>query len=308
MRVNDIEKNLKRIIDNSMRLRRRSEPIDLSKLENFLSEFFVHPDIKEDFRKDPDELERLKAQNLLINWALAYIDAHPCSEIHYIAEPVRATIWKHAGVKCDNLSKVHIAKGVRFFNPSNIVIVTGGYDVSFAGLRSPTFLDGRSKLIIFGPATFGAGVKIFTHEHMVSDPLLHWEKGRVLIPCIIYPDCFIGDDVHIFGIIDAKTVLADMSIKRPAIMIPPYSIVGGIGKTFKVIRYIDFPRPFPPEYLIKVQENVKKSFPKLGMLLTKYYEVIKELSDMSGDRAKNWEKLRRKINAIEREVLQESNL
>lgn len=301
----DIEKNLKKIIDDAMRLRRSSEPLDVSKLENFLLEHVVCPDIKEDFRKDPGELERLRAQNLLINWALAYVDAHPCSEIHYIAEPVRATIWKCAGVKCDDFSKVHIAKGIRFFNPRNIIIATGGYDVSFAGLRSPTFLDGRSKVIIFGPATFGAGVKIFTHEHVVSDPLLHWEKGRVLVPCIIYPDCFISDDVHIFGVMETKTVLADMSIKRPATIIPPYSIVGGIGRTFRVIRYINFPKPFPPMYLAKIQENVEKTFPKLGFLLREYYEVVRELSEMPGDRTENWKLLREKISSIEEKVLQE---
>jgi len=305
MKLNGIEKNLKKIMYDAMRLRRSSEPPDLSKLENFLLESVVCPDIKEDYRKDPAELERLRAQNLLINWTLAYVDAHPCSEIHYIAEPVRATIWKCAGVKCDDFSKVHIAKGVRFFNPRDIIIATGGCDVSFAGLRSPTFLDGRSKVIIFGPATFGAGVKIFTHEHIVSDPLLHWEKGRVLVPCIIYPDCFIGDDVHIFGVMETKTVLADMSVKRPTTIIPPYSIVGGIGKTFRVIEYIDFPKPFPPEYLTKVRDNIKKSFPNLGLLLEEYFKVVRELSEMLGDRTENWKLLREKISAIEKKVLYE---
>ncbi|MEM0049227.1 MAG: hypothetical protein QXW39_01650 [Candidatus Bathyarchaeia archaeon] len=302
MRIKEIEKKLKKLIDNAMQLRKRGET-DLSKLESFLCEYIINPEIEEDYRRDPGELERLRTQNLLINWALAYVDATPCSEIHFIAEPVRAAIWKCAGVRCDDYSKLHIGKGVRFFNPKNIIIATGGYDVSFAGLRSPTFLDGRDKLIIFGPATFGAGVKIFTHEHMVSDPLLHWEKGRILVPCIIYPDCFIGDDVHIMGIVETKTVLADMSVKRPTKVIPPYSIAGGVGRTFGVIRFIDFPRPFPPEYLIKVKENIKKSFPELGYLLEKYYEVVGELSRLPGEREENWKILRERISSVEKDVL-----
>ncbi len=306
IKVNKIERNLKRILNGAMQLRRSKGPCDFLELENFLSEFVVHPDIKEDFRKDPGELERLKTQNLLVNWALAYVDIHPCSEIRYIAEPVRATIWKCAGIKCDDFSKVHIGKGVRFFNPRNLTLATGGYDILFAGLRSPTFLDGRSKIVIFGPATIGAGVKIFTHDHILDNPnLLHWEQGRVYVPCIIYPDCFIGDDVHIFGELEIKTVLADMSIKRPAKVLPPYSMVGGIGKAFRVIKYIDFPQPFPPKHLTKTLANVKKFFSGLGILLERYYKIVKELNEMPGDRMENWKLLREKISIIEKEILQE---
>ena len=305
MKISEITENLKKLLDNEMRLRRGKE-CDLSVLEDFLSEYNVYPKVKEDFRKDHGELQRLKNQNLIIDWALTYVDSHPCSEIRFIAEPIRSIIWKYAGIKCDDFSKLHIGKGVRFFNPNNITLATCGYDIFFAGLRAPAFLDGRSRIVIFGPATFGGGVKIFTHEHLLNNPnLLHWEQGRVYVPCLIYPDCFVGEDVHIFGKLEVKTVLADMTVKRPRKVLPPYSIIGGIGKDFRVIRNIDFPQAFPPKHLLEALKNVKSFSYKLGALLEKYYKLVKELSQTPGDRIENWKLIRDELTAVEKKVLEE---
>lgn len=276
----------------------------LAELEEFLSKHAIASRITEEVHRDPEEFKRLRSQNLLMSYAESFVDQHLCSEIREIAEPVRAVIWKCAGIQCDDFSKLHIGKWVRFFNPKNITIVTGGHPVYFAGLRSSTFIDGRAQVVIFAPADFAAGAKIFTHLHIMDNPnISHLEQGRVLIPSTIYPDCSIGEDTHIFGNLALKTILADVSVTSHRKLFPPYSIVGGVGDTLRVIRYLDFPDPFPPRHLEQLMENAKKSFPDLGRLLQDHYKIVKELVETKGDRKENWSYLVDKEKEIEKKYL-----
>ena len=275
-------------------------------LEEFMSNNKLSTLVKDDrgtVYKDPEELKRLQNRNPLIDWALTYLDTHPFSETPEIAEPIRAVVWKCAGIKCDDFSKLRIGKAVRFYNPENITLATGGFPIDFVGLRSVTFLDGRCELIIFGTNSFGAGVKIFTHAHSRDNTNLpHYvHDKRIHIPSIIYPDCAIGEDCHILGNIQMRTVVADMSVTQHKKCFPPYSVIGGIGRAYRVIRYTNIPKPFPPEYLVNLLENVKSSYRDLGSLLAEYYEFIKELSETSGDRAKEWVSIREKVKRIEEE-------
>lgn len=270
-----MEKILKKRLDAAMSLQRT--PDSLSKLEDFLHGNVMPSQIKEDFHGEPDELRRLQQENLLIKWALTYVDQHPCAEIKEIAEPVRAIIWKCAGVKCDDYQKLRIGQWVRFFNPSNITIVSGGHTIFFAGGRSVTFLDGRGKVLIYAPSDFASGVKIFTHHHNIEHPEKpSYNQGRIVFPSIIFPDSFIGEDVHIFGDVQLKTAIADFTVTSLRKNYPPYSIVGGIGKAYKVIRYLDFPKSFPPKYLEDLLENAKVSLPEPIELLKEYFCIVKK--------------------------------
>jgi acetyltransferase-like isoleucine patch superfamily enzyme len=295
--THDVEKILKRKLNAAMSLHRTLN--SLSKLEDFLHKNVMLSQIKEDFHGETEELRRLQQENLIVKWALTYVDHHPCAEIREIAEPVRAKIWKCAGVKCDDYKKLHIGQWVRFFNPTNITLVTGGHVIYFAGGRSVTFLDGRGKILIFGPADFASGVKIFTHDHNVEDPEKpSYSQGRVVFPSIVFPDCFIGEDVHVFGDLQLKTVVADFSVTSLKKNYPPYSIVGGIGGTYRLIRHLSFPQIFPPKYLKDLLENAKKSLPEAGEFLNEYFRVIKKYIETEGEREQVWSYLLQDVKRI----------
>lgn len=292
----DKEAELKGVLDEALKLQiaeeRRAEA--LSALEGFLSENSIVVSDAVDFG----------STNLLINWAISYVDEHPCCEIREISDPVRAVIWKCAGIECDDYSKLRIGKFVRFSRPENIKIITGGHLMEFTGTRSGTWFDGRGKIVIFGPSDFSAGVKIFTHLHYLEDTnrpkYVHWGT-ETLIPCIIYPDCWFGEDSHIFGSLQMNTVVADGTITRHSKSMPPYSIVAGTGRTYRVIREVEFPRSFPPKYITKVLDSAKKNFPNLGAMLEKYLEVVKEFCETPGERIENWKRVVERVKTIESE-------
>jgi hypothetical protein len=185
------------------------------------------------------------------------------------------------------------------------VLATGGYDIYFAGLRSGTFIDGRGTVVIFGPADIAAGAKIFTHGYIRSDPNVPtYSQGRFLSPCVIYPDCALGEDAHIFGSMHVKTILADTSVTVLKKSFPPYSVIGGIGRAFRVIRYLDFPETFPPNHLVKALDNTKRAFPDLGRLLEDYYKIVKDITVRHGDRQDNWDSVKDEVFSLEKRYLE----
>lgn len=266
----------------------------------------LQSDIEVDVHRDPEELRRLRKENILAKWAETYVDSHPASEIRSVSEPVRRVIWKASGVRCDDFSVLHIGKGVRVFNPRNLILVSGGYPMYLAGVRSGTFIDGRAKVIIFGPIDVAAGVKIFTHLHTMDSPdLPHYHQGRTLVPAVLYPDCFIGEDTHIMGVLNMKSVVADLTVTIPRHFFPPYSMIGGIAGGCRVLRYLELPKHFPPDHLKKVYDSTVRNFPPIAELLREYYSAIEELIRDKGvtDRAEYWSNLRQKIYASQERCL-----
>jgi hypothetical protein len=295
---------LEAALKGTMRIGANQRDVDL--LGQFLCENVLPSDVKVDIHKDPEELGRLREENVLIKWAEGYVDNHPLSEVRSVSEPVRRAIWKASGVRCDDFSMLHIGKSVRVFNPTNLTLVSGGYPMYLAGVRSGTFIDGRGKVIIFGPIDMGAGVKIFTHVHNMDNPgLPHYHQGRTLVPSVVYPDCFIGEDTHIMGILNIKSVVADFTVTTPKQFLPPYSVIGGIGSDCRVLRYLGLPKQFPPEHLRKVYESARRSFPPVGRLLGEYYMAVEELIEATDitDRAQYWSKFRERIDAAQERCL-----
>ena len=255
----------------------------LDSIENFLSESI---DLK--YQKDEKDEEARKirtVQNQFIQFLLKYVDSHPLSVRDGSTSKLRSLMWKYSGIKCDDFSKLDIRTGVRFdnpeggdlvkFNPSNITILTGGKKVFITGLRGDTYLDGSGKIIIYGAFNCASGVSIFTHDHEFKAPdKTLWAQGRSFSNTIIYPECFIGEDVFVFGNLNFRNVIAPKTVTRLKISPPPYTIAGGVGSSYGVKRILDSAENFPPDFLKETITNIKKYSEKYGTHLEKYVRIL----------------------------------
>jgi len=284
----------------------------LDSIDSFLSE-----NINLEYQRDVQDKEGKqirKEQNLLIQFLLKYIDAHPLSVRDGHTSKIRTLVWKHSGINCDNFDKLDIRTGVRFdnpqggdlehFNPNNITILTGGKKVFITGLRGDTYLDGSGKIVIYGAFNCASGVSIFTHDHEFRAPdKTLFEQGRTYSNTIIYPECFIGEDVFVFGNLNFRNIIAPKSVTRLKVLPPPYTIIGGVGSGYGVKKVLEKPESFPPKFLKETIRNIKKYSEKYGMHLEKYVKLIGDfLKTSEKDREKyyaNWLPYQAKINELE---------
>lgn len=158
-----------------------------------------------------------KAINRVYNW---FLDLK-LYFIHLVSDIVpfwfiRKWIFQLAGITIGSGSTIHM--GVRFFEPTNIII---GED-TIIGFRS--FLDGRDKLEIGDHVDIASEVMIYNSEHDINATDFHAILAPVKIGnysfigprSIILPDVEIGDS----SIIAAGAVVTKN--------IESHSIVGGI--------------------------------------------------------------------------------
>ena len=280
----------------------------LESIERFMSDSI---DLKYQCEvKDEEARKTRTSQNQFIQFLMDCIDAHPLAVRDGYASTIRSVVWKYSGINCDNFAKLDIRTGVRFdnpeggnlanFNPANITIVTGGKKVFITGLRGDTYLDGSGKIIIYGSFNCASGVSIFTHDHgfMAPDRTL-FEQGRSFSNTIIYPECFIGENVFVFGNLNFRSIVAPKTITRLKKTPQPYVITGGIGSRYGVKKFLDLPDTFPPAFLKETIQNVKKYSEKYGAHLEKYAGIVGEF--LSTDH-KDWLPYQERITAAEADL------
>jgi len=110
---------------------------------------------------------------------------------------VRRFFYRLGGIKIGKGSAFHM--GIRFYNPSNIVI---GED-SIVG--ESAVLDGRDKLMIGNHVDIATGVMIYNAEHDIKDPNFR----AISAPVIIEDYVFIGP---------RAIILAGVTIKKGAVV------------------------------------------------------------------------------------------
>jgi hypothetical protein len=281
----------------------------IESIEQFLSES-IELKYQRDVKSEEERMIRTE-QNQFIQFLLKYIDAHPLSVKDGRTSSIRSTVWKYSGINCDDFTKLDIRTGVRFdnpeggnlenFNPSNITILTGGKKVFITGLRGDTYLDGSRKIVIYGAFNCASGVSIFTHDHEFRAPdKTLFEQGRSFSNTIIYPECFIGEDVFVFGNLNFRNIVAPKTVTRLKITPEPYAIIGGIGSSYGVKKVLDAPEKFPPDFLKETIQNVKKYSDKYGVHLEKYVKIVDEF--LKTDR-KNWDEYQTRVNKLEEDLL-----
>jgi hypothetical protein len=280
----------------------------LESVERFLSDSI---DLRHQRAVDDEEALGIRTeQNQFIQLLLKRIDGHPLAVRDGHASSIRRLVWKHSGINCDDFTKLDIRRGVRFdnpeggnleaFNPANITILTGGKKVFITGLRGDTYLDGSGKIVIYGSFNCASAVSIFTHDHEFRAPdRILFEQGRSFSNTIIYPECFLGENVFVFGNLNFRTVAAPKTITRLRVTPQPYAIIGGIGSSFGVKKVLDPPESFPPAFLKDTIQNVRRYSERYGAHLEKYAGIVGEF--LRTDR-KDWPPYQARIAAAEADL------
>ena len=280
----------------------------LESVEAFLSETI---DLKYQREAKDEQSKSIRTeQNQFIQLLLDCIDSHRLAVRDGHAASIRRAVWKHSGINCDDFSRLDIRTGVRFdspeggnlanFNPANITILTGGKKVFITGLRGDTYLDGSGKIVIYGAFNCASGVSIFTHDHEFKAPDKSlFEQGRTFSNTIIYPECFIGESVYVFGNLNFRNIVAPKTITRLRVAQQPYAIVGGIGSSYGVKKVLDGPVTFPPAFLKETIRNVKAYSEKHGAHLQKYAETVAEF--LRTDR-EDWTPYQARITQLEADL------
>ena len=284
---------------------------ELESVEEFLSDSI---DLKYQCAVKDEEARKIRTeQNQFIQFLLKHIDAHPLAVKDGDASSIRSAVWKHSGINCDNFAKLDIRTGVRFdnaeggnlayFNPANITILTGGNKVFITGLRGDTYLDGSGRIVIYGSFNCASGVSLFTHDHefRASDKVL-FEQGRSYSNTIIYPECFLGENVFVFGNLNFRSIVAPKTITRLKATPQPYAITGGIGSSYGVKKVLDPPDKFPPAFLKETIQNIKKYSESYGAHLEKYVGIVGEF--LKTDR-QNWSPYQARISEAEADLLKQ---
>lgn len=259
----------------------------------------------------PGEIEVRTHQNQLIQMLLQLIDCHPLAVRDGHTSKLRTLVWKYSGIRCDNFSKLDIRGGVRFdnaqggnlahFNPANITILTGGKKVFITGLRADTYLDGTGPITIYGSFNCASGVNIFTHDHDFKDPDRSlFEQGRPVTHTFIYPECFIGESVFIFGSLNTRNVAAPKTVTRLGKSPEPFAVIGGIGSGFGVKKALDSGVDYPPEYLRETIENIRTAAPEHAEHLDRYVDIVREF--LANNRT-DWPDYQQRITQLEFELL-----
>jgi hypothetical protein len=257
---------------------------------------------------EDEESRRIRTgQNQFVQFLLNAIDAHPLAVRDGEAASLRRVVWKHAGIVCDDFSRLDIRSGVRFdcpeggnlahFNPANITIMTGGKKVFITGLRGTTYLDGTGPIVIYGAFNCASGVNLFTHDHEFQAPDRSlFEQGRTASRTVIYPECFLGEGVFVFGTLNVHDIAAPRTITRLKVAPPPYAIIGGVGSGYGPKRLLDAPAPFPPPFLRETIRNIRAFSEKHGAHLDGYCGVVAEF--LQTDR-KDWRPFQARIAEAE---------
>jgi hypothetical protein len=283
----------------------------LESVEAFLSET-IDLKYQREVTDDQDKSIRTE-QNQFVQLLLDLIDAHPLAVRDGQAASIRRAVWKHSGINCDDFTRLDIRTGVRFdspeggnlanFNPANITILTGGKKVFITGLRGDTYLDGSGKIVIYGAFNCASGVSIFTHDHEFKAPdKTLFEQGRTFSNTIIYPECFIGEAVYVFGNLNFRNIVAPRTITRLKVAQQPYAIVGGIGTSYGVKRVLNGPATFPPAFLKDTIRNIKSYSEKYGAHLEKYAAIVAEF--LGTDR-KDWAPYQARIARLEADLFKQ---
>jgi hypothetical protein len=281
---------------------------ELESVERFLSDSI---DLKHQRAVNDKEAVGIRTeQNQFIQLLLRRIDSHPLAIRDGHASSIRRIVWKHSGINCDDFTKLDIRTGVRFdnpeggnlaaFNPANITILTGGKKVFITGLRGDTYLDGSGRIVIFGSFNCASGVSIFTHDHEFRAPdRVLFEQGRSFSNTIIYPECFLGESVFVFGNLNFRSVAAPKTITRLRVTPQPYAIIGGIGSSYGVKKLLDAPETFPPAFLEETVQNVRRYSERYGAHLEKYVGIVGEF--LRTDR-KDWPPYQARIAEAEADL------
>ena len=284
------------------------EEEELASFEHFLSD---NIDLRyQRAVKDEEALGIRAEQNQFIQLLLKRIDAHPLSIRDGHASSLRRIVWKHSGIASDDFTKLDIRRAVRFdnpeggnletFNPANITILTGGNKVFITGLRGDTYLDGSARIVIYGSFNCASAVSILTHDHEFRAPdKVLFQQGRSFSNTIIYPECFLGENVFVFGNLNFRSIVAPRTITRLKATPQPYAIVGGIGSRFGVKKVLDPPETFPPAFLKDTIQNVKRYSERYGAHLEKYVSIVGDF--LRGDR-KDWPPYQARIAAVEADL------
>ncbi|MBW2991129.1 hypothetical protein KY348_05505 [Candidatus Woesearchaeota archaeon] len=263
--------------------------------------------------KNEEEKQIRTSQNQFIQFLLKYVDSHPLSVRDGHTSKLRTLVWKYSGINCDDFSKLDIRGGVRFdnpeggdlanFNPGNITILTGGKKVFITGLRGDTYLDGSGKIIIYGAFNCASGVSIFTHDHEFKAPdKTLWAQGRSYSNTIIYPECFIGEGVYVFGNLNFRNIIAPKTVTRLKKPQQPYALIGGSGREYRVIRNLELPKTFPPEFLKDTIANIKKYSETYSTHLESYVDIVSDF--LKTDRT-DWESCQEKIRELEAKLFKQ---
>ncbi len=282
---------------------------ELESIERFLSNSI---DLKHQRAVNDKEAVGIRTeQNQFIQFLLKRIDAHPLAVRDGHASSIRRIVWKHSGINCDDFTKLDIRTGVRFdnpeggnletFNPANITILTGGKKVFITGLRGDTYLDGSGKIIIYGSFNCASAVSVFTHDHEFKAPdRILFEQGRSFSNTIIYPECFLGENVFVFGNLNFRSIAAPKTITRLRVTPQPYAVIGGIGSSYGVKKVLDSPETFPPAFLKETIQNVRRYSERYGAHLEKYVGIVGEF--LRTDR-KDWPPYQARIAEAEADLL-----
>ncbi len=300
---------------------------NLNKAKTLIDDWFINDDVIsqiEDYLKNSIDLKFQKKldnaedekvrtmQNQFIQFLLQYIDANPLAVRDGHTSELRSLVWKYSGINCDDFSKLDIRANVRFdnpqggdlkyFNPDNITILTGGNKCLITGLRNTTYLDGTGKVIIYGSFNCASGVNIFTHDHEFQAPDKPlFNQGRTNTVTIIYPECFIGEGAFIFGNLNTRNVVAPKTVTRLNKVQAPLAIIGGIGSSFGTKKQIDAGTEYPPAYLKETIKNVKQYSKIYGDHLEKYVEIVARF--LKTDR-QDWNSYQAEINILEKVLLE----